>query len=69
MILGHFLVISLALNAGFLYRDYFNGKSKFQEYFTFKHETKNGSLLTNTDALQVSSSSKSLNDQVIDLDQ
>ncbi|KAG8378802.1 hypothetical protein BUALT_Bualt07G0022800 [Buddleja alternifolia] len=47
MILGHFLVISLALNAGLLYRDYYyNGnKPKSQNVFSFNtnNECKNAS--------------------------
>ncbi|KAL6493508.1 Tryptophan aminotransferase-related protein 2 [Orobanche gracilis] len=36
MVLGHFLVVSLALNAGLLYRDYWcNGKNKSQYVFSF----------------------------------
>ncbi|KAL3824875.1 hypothetical protein ACJIZ3_020904 [Penstemon smallii] len=77
MILGHFLVISLALNAGLLYKGYSNGKHKAQDIFSFNNECKNASLVTNRDAhipkrtkasfSSSSSSSKALN-EVIDLD-
>ncbi|KAK6123536.1 hypothetical protein DH2020_042723 [Rehmannia glutinosa] len=50
MILGHFLVVSLALNAGLLYRDYYNGKHKSQDVFSFNNECKNASLVTKRDA-------------------
>lgn len=74
MILGHFLVISLALNAGLLYRDYYNnGKHKSVELFSFKTECKNESLVTKRDAhvaerFPFESSSKVV-DGVVDLDQ
>ncbi|KZV50099.1 tryptophan aminotransferase-related protein 2-like [Dorcoceras hygrometricum] len=74
MILGHFLVISLALNAGLLYRDYCNnGKHKSVELFSFKNEGKNESLATKREAFTerppFESSSSKVFDGVIDLDQ
>lgn len=77
MILGHFLVISLALNAGLLYRDYCNGKHKSQDVFVFNNEFRNSSLVQKREAhaaqrafleAQNPSSSKSLS-EMIDLDQ
>ncbi|KAL2253940.1 UNVERIFIED_CONTAM: hypothetical protein Sindi_0188700, partial [Sesamum indicum] len=50
MCLGHFLVISLALNAGLLYRDYCNGKHKSQDFFFFNNGFKNASLAAKRDA-------------------
>ncbi|KAL0318527.1 UNVERIFIED_CONTAM: Tryptophan aminotransferase-related protein 2 [Sesamum angustifolium] len=50
MILSHFLVISLALNAGLLYRDYCNGRHKAQDVFSFNNVCKNSSLVTKRDA-------------------
>lgn len=76
MILGHFLVISLALNAGLLYRDYCNGKHKSQDVFSFNNECKNASLLTKRDAhvakrafLETKAPSSKALSEVIDLDQ
>ncbi|XP_073141124.1 tryptophan aminotransferase-related protein 2-like [Henckelia pumila] len=74
MILGHFLVISLALNAGLLYRDYCNnGKHKSVELFSFKTQCKNESLVTKRDAhvaerSPFESSSSKVADGVVDLD-
>ncbi|XP_075494242.1 tryptophan aminotransferase-related protein 2-like [Primulina tabacum] len=74
MILGHFLVISLALNAGLLYRDYCNnGKHKSVEFFSFKTECKNESLVTKRDThvagrFPFEPSSSKVVDGVIDLD-
>ncbi|XP_073048636.1 tryptophan aminotransferase-related protein 2-like [Primulina eburnea] len=77
MILGHFLVISLALNVGLLYRDYCNGKKKSQEFFSSENKFNNASLVTNSNANYVvestvpetkeTSSSKAV-DETIDLD-
>ncbi|XP_075523602.1 tryptophan aminotransferase-related protein 2-like isoform X1 [Primulina tabacum] len=77
MILGHLLMLSLALNVGLLYRDYGNGKQKFQEFFSSENKLKNASLITNRDANNVventvleteeTSSSKAV-DETIDLD-
>lgn len=50
MVLGHFLVISLALNAGLLYRNYSNGFHKSQDLFSFNNECKNSSLLPKMDS-------------------
>ncbi|KAL3642326.1 Tryptophan aminotransferase-related protein 2 [Castilleja foliolosa] len=59
MILGHFLLVSLALNAGFIFKDYSKGKyNKAQHILTFK----NDSLVTKPP------SSKPLLTDVIDLD-
>lgn len=77
MVLGHFLVISLALNAGLLYRDYCNGKHKSQNVFSFNNECKNSSLLPKRDAHVAQKafletkfqSSKAALSEVIDLDQ
>ncbi|KAL2458637.1 Tryptophan aminotransferase-related protein 2-like [Forsythia ovata] len=67
MILGNFLVI--ALNAGFLYRDYCKGKHHYQEFFSFKNECKNASLtLLKTSPPPFSSSSSKAFDGIIDLD-
>ncbi|KAH6809441.1 tryptophan aminotransferase related 2 [Perilla frutescens var. frutescens] len=76
MVLGHFLVISLALNAGLLYRDYCNGKHKSQNVFSFNNECKNSSLLPKRDAHVAEKafletkfqSSKTPLSEVIDLD-
>ncbi|XP_051123355.1 tryptophan aminotransferase-related protein 2-like [Andrographis paniculata] len=82
IILGHFLVISLALNMGLLYRDYYyNGNRKPQDVFTFKNKGKNASLYAKRDAhlgkrtfleaskaSSSSSSSSTVLDEVIDLD-
>ncbi|KAL8457908.1 hypothetical protein ACS0TY_035681 [Phlomoides rotata] len=75
VILGHFLVISLALNAGLLYRDYCNVKQKSQDVFSFNNECKNSSLLTNREAhvskrafLETNAQSSKALSEVIDLD-
>ncbi|KAL7098433.1 hypothetical protein ACP275_09G018000 [Erythranthe tilingii] len=74
VILGHFLVVSLALNAGLLYRDYCNGgKHRFlKDVLFFKNECKNSSLATNRDAHLSKSafldSSEALPAEIIDLD-
>lgn len=68
MILGHFLVISLALNVGFLYRDYWKGNHHYQEFFSFKNECQNASVtLLEASPQPFSSSSKGF-DGIIDLD-
>ncbi|KZV34746.1 hypothetical protein F511_00648 [Dorcoceras hygrometricum] len=77
MVLGHFLMISLALNMGLLYRDYCNGKQKFHQFFSSEYKLKNASSVTNPDANHVventvletkeTTSSKAV-DETIDLD-
>ncbi|CAA2969550.1 tryptophan aminotransferase-related 2 [Olea europaea subsp. europaea] len=71
MILGHFLVISLALNVGFLYRDYCKGNRHYQEFFSSKNECKNASvtlLEASPQPFSSSSSSSKAFDGIIDLD-
>ncbi|XP_057804294.1 tryptophan aminotransferase-related protein 2-like [Salvia miltiorrhiza] len=69
MVLGHFLVISLALNVGLLYRNYCSGKHKSQNVFSFNNECKNSSLLPQKAFLETKfQSSKAALSEVIDLD-
>lgn len=68
-VLGHFLVISLALNAGLLYRDYCKVKLKSQDVFSFNNEGKNSSLLTKRTFLETKPQSSKALSEVIDLDQ
>ncbi|CAA0826689.1 Tryptophan aminotransferase-related protein 2 [Striga hermonthica] len=71
MVLGHFLVVSLALNAGLLYRDYCNGRRKSQDVFTFNGDCKNESLVTKSAFLETNKAplpSNAIISEVIDLD-
>ncbi|XP_042040372.1 tryptophan aminotransferase-related protein 2-like isoform X1 [Salvia splendens] len=69
MVLGHFLVISLALNAGLLYRNYCGGEHKSQNIFSFKSECKNSSSASTMAFLETNfQPSKPALSEVIDLD-
>ncbi|KAL1568249.1 Tryptophan aminotransferase-related protein 2 [Salvia divinorum] len=69
MVLGHFLVISLALNAGLLYRNYCSGEHKSQNIFSFKNECKNSSSASTMAFLETKfQPSRSALSEVIDLD-
>ncbi|XP_047944761.1 tryptophan aminotransferase-related protein 2-like [Salvia hispanica] len=69
MVLGHFLVISLALNAGLLYRNYCGGEHKSQNIFSFKNECKNSSSSSTMAFLETKfQPSKPALSEVIDLD-
>ncbi|GER38491.1 tryptophan aminotransferase related 2 [Striga asiatica] len=71
MVLGHFLVVSLALNAGLLYRDYCNVKQKSHDVFSFNGSYKNASLVAKRAFLETSEaplSSNAILSEAIDLD-
>ncbi|KAL6524509.1 Tryptophan aminotransferase-related protein 2 [Orobanche hederae] len=75
MVLGHFLVVSLALNAGLLYRDYWcNGKHKSQYVFSFNDGGGggggggDGNNASFPDTNKAPLSSKAILSEVIDLD-
>ncbi|KAL6559376.1 hypothetical protein OROGR_004493 [Orobanche gracilis] len=71
MVLGHFLVVSLALNAGLLYRDYWcNEKHKSQYVFSFNGGGGggDGNNVSFPDTNKAPLSSKAILSEVIDLD-
>ncbi|KZV45713.1 Alliin lyase [Dorcoceras hygrometricum] len=73
-IMGHLLVVSLALNLGFVYRDYSIGKHRqAEDYLGNENECKNSCRVAKRDAHYVEKAvledrSSALDDEVIDLD-